>query len=99
MCACLLGAGDFAGLQAARADVGLTDMALGILDGDLLDIGTKDPVGHAMGVTDVAARRRVLSADFIPSTCCFSLLQTAYAVFPYVYGISPREFRTIAQMA
>ena len=64
MCACLLGAGDLAGLQAARADVGLTDMALGILDGDLLDIGTKDPVGHAMGVTDVAARRRVLSADF-----------------------------------
>ena len=51
MCACLLGAGDLAGLQAARADVGLTDMALGILDGDLLDIGTKDPVGHAMGVT------------------------------------------------
>ena len=75
MCACLLGAGDLAGLQAARADVGLTDMALGILDGDLLDIGTKDPVGHAMGVTDVAARRRVLSADFaylrhIASPCC-----------------------------
>lgn len=39
-------------------------MAALVADGDLLNIRTKSPVAHPMGVTDAATSNRVLSAYF-----------------------------------
>ena len=60
----VLRAGDLAGLHALGADVGLADMALGVLDGDLLDVGTEPTVRHAVGMADVTTGNGALTADF-----------------------------------
>ena len=91
-------ASDLAGLKAARADVCLAHPAVGLLDGDLLDVGAEDAVGLQMGMADVLTCRRVLAADFTylghNRTPC---LQTAFTVFYLTQRIAmPREFKTIA---
>ena len=63
---------DLAGLHAAGADVGLADMALGVADGDLLDVRTEDAVGDLVRVADIAACYGVLTADFTYFRHCFS---------------------------
>ncbi len=60
----VLGLGDLSSFQAAGANARLANMAALIADGDLLNIGTKSPVAHPMGVTDAATSNRVLSAYF-----------------------------------
>ena len=59
-----LRAGDLASLHAARADVGLADMALLVADRDLLHVRTEHAVGHAMRVADATASRGRLTANF-----------------------------------
>ena len=59
-----LGALDLAALQAGGADVRLAHMALGILDGHLLDVGAEHAVGNAVRVADAAAGHRMLAANF-----------------------------------
>ena len=60
----VLRAGDLAGLHALRADVGLADMTLSVLDGDLLDVGTEPAVRHAVGMADAATSDGALTANF-----------------------------------
>ena len=56
-------ASDLAGLQAARADVCLAHSAVGLLDGDLLDVRTEGAVAYAMRVADATTSNRCLTAD------------------------------------
>ena len=60
-CLCAL---DLASLHALRANVGLADMTLGILNRHLLDVGTEYAVGNAVGMADVSTGNRGLAADF-----------------------------------
>ena len=55
---------DLACFHAAGADVGLANVAVLILDGDLLDVGAEPAVRDAMRVADVAPSRRLLAANF-----------------------------------
>lgn len=43
-----LSLGDLAGLEAAGANPGLTDIAVVVTNGDLLNIGTKRPVAYSV---------------------------------------------------
>ena len=55
---------DLSGLHAARANVGLADVAVLVSNRDRLNIGLEPAVRHAMRVADVAASGRLLAADF-----------------------------------
>ena len=58
-----LGALDLAGLHATGADVGLTDMAVVVTDGDFLDIGLEPTVRHAVRMAHVTTGRGLLTAN------------------------------------
>ena len=73
-----LGALDLAGLHAAGANVGLADMAALIADGDLLDVGLKPTVGHAMRVAYITSSGRLLAANFTNFRHCYQLRIYAY---------------------
>ena len=60
----LLGALDLAGLHATRANVSLAHMALGVADGDLLDIGLEPTVRNAVRVADITTCSGLLAAYF-----------------------------------
>lgn len=59
-----LSALDLASLHAVGADVSLANLALCVLDGNLLHVRTEGTVGHAVGVADATTSRGGLTANF-----------------------------------
>ena len=59
-----LSALDLTSLHAVGADVSLANMALCVLDGNLLHVRTEGTVGHAVGVADATTSRGGLTANF-----------------------------------
>ena len=58
-----LSAFDLAGLHATGANISLADMTVFIADRDFLNVGLEPTIGYAVGVADIASRRRSLAAN------------------------------------